>query len=344
MPPTTFADILPVTPISSHTYSLTFEDAWCIGTVPNGGYTTCAFLISARTHMQHTHPKRKQPHPVNLHLEFLRRCAVGPCLMQVKDVKLGSRVSNLHLILYQNGNTSLPIVEGYLTMSNISTEDGLTLDTSYAPHPPPLPADLQLLRTTGSDANYTLRHGEPFPNFRRAALNVQMYLVKPSSRPIDRPKSVGDQWIRLTPRKDGQRTPGAWTNDALGFLVDLFPQIVEQYVNPIAEQAAVVETDMDKLRDIVKNNEPKARYWYPTLSLNLDVKKLLPEEGVDLLFIRVKAKVIRNGRSDLDVEVWDQSGEMVACSTHASLVMDADRNLTRNGNGGEKYGKGGSKL
>ena len=99
---------------------------------------------------------------------------------------------------------------------------------------------------------------------------------------------------------------------------------------------------MDKLRRIVKENEPEARYWYPTLALNLDVKKLLPEEGVDLLFVRVQAKVVKNGRFDLDVSVWDEEGEMVAQSNHASLVLDASRNMTRNGNGGGK--KGESKL
>jgi hypothetical protein len=346
MAPTTFADIIPIAPVSSHIYSLTLEDAWCIGTVPNGGYTTSAFLICARTHMQHTHPNRKQPHPINVHLEFFRRTEVGPCRMHVKDLKLGSRVSNLHLTLYQKDNTSLPIVEGYITMSNISTETGLSLDTSYSLHPPPLPVDLQTLRATGNDTHYTLRHGEPFPHFRRAALNAQLYLLKPTSRPKDRPKSIGDQWIRLSPQKNGQRTQGAWTNDALGFLVDLFPQIIEQYINPVAEEAAVVVKDMEKLRTIVKSSEPPARYWYPTLSLNLDVKKLLPDEGVDMLFVRVRAKVIKNGRNDLDIEVWDEGGEMVACSTHASLVMDASRNMTRNGigNGEQKYGKGGSKL
>lgn len=338
MAPITFADILPVTPLSSHTYSLTLEDAWCIGTVPNGGYTTSAFLICARAHMQHTHPKRAQPHPINLHLEFLRRTSVGPATFTVRDIKLGSRISNLHLTLYQNNNTTLPIVEGYITISNLSSESGLTLDTSYALQPPPLPVDLRSLTATGEDSHYMLRRGEPFPSFRRAALNVQMYLVKPSARG-SRPRSIGDQWIRFFPL---QRPNGRWTNDALGFLVDLFPQIIEQYINPVAEAAAVTEIDMDKLRKIVKENPPEAKYWYPTLVLNLDVKKLLPEEGVEMLFVRVRAKVVRNGRFDLDVSVWDEKEEMVAHSNHASLVLDAARNITRNGKGDAK--KDGSKL
>ena len=341
MPPATFADILPITRLSSHFYTVTFEDAWCIGSVPNGGYTTSAFLICARTHMQTTHTTRSQPHPINLHLQFLRRTAVGPATLLVRDIKLGSRISNLHLTLYQNNNLTLPIVEGYIMMSNLSTETGYTLDTSYRLHPPPLPANLHALRTTGEDTHYTLRRNEPFPNFRRAALNVQMYLVRPSSRPSTTPRSIGDQWIRFYPYQN----PGKWTNDALGFLVDLFPQIIEQYINTIAEDAAITEPSQSKLREITLANKPETAFWYPTLALNLDVKKLLPPEGVDLLFVRVQAKIVRNGRFDLEIGVWDEGGGCVALSTHASLVLDSSRNLTRSSDkGGEKKGKGGSKL
>ena len=111
----------------------------------------------------------------------------------------------------------------------------------------------------------------------------------------------------------------------------MFPQIIEQYINPIAEQATLNETSPEKLREIVKNKEPKVRYWYPTMTLNLDVKKQLPEEGVEWLFTRTRAKRIRNGRFDLDIEVWDAEGDLVALSTHSSLVVDSSRNVTRNG-------------
>ena len=128
---------------------------------------------------------------------------------------------------------------------------------------------------------------------------------------------------------------GRWTNDSFGFLVDMFPQIVEQYINPVAEEAAITETDPEKLKDAVKSNQPKAKYWYPTMTLNLDVKKLLPEEGVEWLFTRTKAKSIRNGRFDLDIEVWDAQGELVAISTHSSLIVDTSRNTTRSGKKGK---------
>ncbi|OAP62337.1 hypothetical protein AYL99_04540 [Fonsecaea erecta] len=340
MAPPTFADVLPIKQLSSHQYALTLENEWCIGTVPNGGYVTSAFLMVARVHMSLTHKTRSEPHPINLHLQFLRRTSVGPAIFTVKDVKLGARVSNLHIVLAQkqeHNDQWQDEAQGYITMSNIATEEGLSLDTQYQRWPPALPANLALLGERGQDENYTRRSRDPFPSFRRAAQNIQIFLVHPDRRPppgeFGRPRAIVDQWVRFAPKTPSlnpdENITGRWTNDALGFVVDMFPQIVESYVNPFVEEAAIGQHSEAELKNFLKSNEPRAKYWYPTLTLNLDVKKLLPEEGVEWLFVRVMAKAIRNGRFDLNIEVWDEGGELVASSTHASLVMDASRNITR---------------
>ena len=61
--------------------------------------------------------------------------------------------------------------------------------------------------------------------------------------------------------------------------------------------------------------------------LNIDFKKALPEEGVGWLFSRVRAKNIEKGRMDLEVEIRDESGEMVALSQHVALILGAERNM-----------------
>lgn len=283
--------------------------------------------------MSLTHRTRSSPHPINLHLEFLRRTCVGPALFTVTDVKLGARISNLHIVLSQKQSPEderyVDEAQGYLTMSNITTEQGLSLDTAYKTWPEVLPADLALMAAQGHDQNYTLRAKDPFPQFRRAAQNIQIFLLHPERRTQPgRPKAMVDQWVRFAPN---QVPDGRWTNDAFGFLVDMFPQIVESYVNPFVEEAALGQHSEAEVKEFLKSKEPRAKFWYPTLVLNLDVKKLLPEEGVEWLFVRVKAKSIKNGRFDLDIEVWDVGGELVAHSCHASLIVDAARNITRKG-------------
>jgi len=56
----------------------------------------------------------------------------------------------------------------------------------------------------------------------------------------------------------------------------------------------------------------------------------LPAEGVEFLFVRVRAKQIKNGRFDLDVTILDESGDLVALSTHVALVLGSERNMKRN--------------
>jgi len=82
------------------------------------------------------------------------------------------------------------------------------------------------------------------------------------------------------------------------------------------------------IEDRKKNTVPRdAKFWYPTLLLNLDIKKALPEEGVEWLFVRVASKRIQNGRLDLEAVILDQEGEIVALSHHVCLVLGAERNF-----------------
>lgn len=82
------------------------------------------------------------------------------------------------------------------------------------------------------------------------------------------------------------------------------------------------------LEALAGNGGKKVRkYWYPTVVLNLDIKKPLPEEGVEWLFARVETKVIRNGRMDLDVVILDQGGNIVALSHHVALAVSVERNV-----------------
>lgn len=164
-------------------------------------------------------------------------------------------------------------------------------------------------------------------------------------------KSYLEQWVRFTP--EGKEGGGRWTNDCLGFVVDMFPQIVEEYLDVADKDAKGGKEGEGKepVDEAARGEErTKARFWYPTLVLNLDIKKALPEDeggerGVEWLFVRVGAKVVRNGRMDLDILVLDEGGEVVATSTHVGLIMGTERNMAGREGKGKRGGKGGeSKL
>jgi hypothetical protein len=129
--------------------------------------------------------------------------------------------------------------------------------------------------------------------------------------------NVYDEWMCF--RDPNER----WTNESLGFLVDMFPQVCEVFILNGEDQYSP-----KVFKGGVKGDKVKTvPHWYPTLLLNLDVKKALPEEGVKFLFLRLQTKAIKNGRYDLEIVVMDEQDEVVALSHHVCFAVSAERNL-----------------
>lgn len=197
---------------------------------------------------------------------------------------------------------------GSLTQSNLLSESGVTFSTGYALLPPPPPVDLK--RLTSDEDEHWLRKGDlPFANFRKATKKTEFHFPREETKR----QSFSDAWIRL---KNGEK----WTNVSLGYVADMFAMPVEIHL----EQAKPYEPHTPG-----KSEASPARFWYPTVLLNLDVKKALPEEGVEWLFSRTTAKQIKNGRMDVELVVLDEAGDMVALSHHIALAVGAERNLAK---------------
>lgn len=148
-----------------------------------------------------------------------------------------------------------------------------------------------------------------------------------------------DEWICFS--QPGEK----FKQESLGFVVDQFPQIVEIYPGTLPASSTPATNNLEKAADGGWKKETEKPNWYPTVLLNLDVKKALPEEGVEWLFVRVRAKKIENGRMDLEVVVLDEGGALVAVSNHVCLILSAERNMSRSEKGEpNKAGKGETKL
>ncbi|ESZ98858.1 hypothetical protein SBOR_0716 [Sclerotinia borealis F-4128] len=295
---TNFADATKVEQLTSHTYSANFPDDWCIGSVPHGGFVTAVFLQVSSLHFRTTLSAQNQPNPIALHVEFLRRTQVGPALFAVQDTKLGRQTSVLHVTLSQGDRVE---VVGYLTHSNTTTETGVSSPHTHILHPAPLPVSIPLL-SINTDPNYHLQI-MPFPSFRKATTKAHLHF--PHTQPSP---TISDEWIRLS-------TGEFWTNASLGFACDLFGL-------PSNFLSASASTPTGRI------SIPGAKYWFPTLLLNIDFKKSLPPQGIEWLFIRVDRKQTKNGRMDIELTAWDEGGELVAISNHVALVVGAERNTS----------------
>ncbi|KAK6225702.1 hypothetical protein QIS74_01749 [Colletotrichum tabaci] len=296
-----------ITRLDSNVYGASLASAWCIGSVPNGGYVASVILRAASLHLA----GRGQPDTISAHFEYVNRTEIGPAIVVVEEVKIGRNLSTVHVSLYQHDlQSSAPWftpksrkeVVGYFINTLLTVEKGLTLKTAWSMTPPTRPADFALL-ALDKDPHWAKRArlNARATSFARSHNNLEHYLPREGT-----PRGISDVWMRL---KSGER----FTNASLGYVVDANPTVIEAWrPRPDEEQTPFRSSEM---------------FWYPTLALNLDVKKALPAEGAEWLFIRSMAKVIRNGRLDLEVTVLDESGDVVALSTHVNMVLPAERNM-----------------
>ncbi|KAI0206526.1 thioesterase-like superfamily-domain-containing protein [Astrocystis sublimbata] len=318
----TFAEATAVKATGSHTYTGHFLSEWCIGSVTHGGVVTATLLRVAATHFGTTLARQRQPHTITLHTEFLRRTRTGPATFTVKDVKLGRQTSTIHVTLTQDGRDE---VVAYITNANMTTESGLTLQTGWTASPPlpGPPKDFAKLAADGEDADWVVLKDLPYPKLRKASNRILMHL--PRNGQVQ--PNVIDEWVRL---ESGERLPP----EALGFVSDMWPQMMESLVmrqqqGPDGEkQQATKKTNGDR--------DDLPWLWYPTLVLNLDIKKAIPPEGVEWLHVRVQSKHVKNGRYDYEVLIFDQAGDLVALSHHVAMVLDGKRNTAMRGDGDSK--------
>ncbi|PVH73211.1 hypothetical protein DL98DRAFT_552772 [Cadophora sp. DSE1049] len=211
---------------------MTTTFAQCIGIVPID-----------KTHFSSTLKHLRQPHAVSLHLEFLRRASAGRAVVTIRERKLGSRLSTIHISLSQqaqNGEARVE-VEGYIIQSDITAEEGLSIPSAWSLYPPAPQADLIRLLQTGEDEHW-FRQKPLFPHFRKVPQNVTFYVPRGGHQLT----GLTDEWIRFQP--GGVLGSGKWTHDSLGFVTDIFPHIVESHIQ---SQVRAMDPERSKLFDSV---------------------------------------------------------------------------------------------
>ncbi|KAJ5083200.1 thioesterase family protein [Penicillium angulare] len=299
-----FSEATKIEQLSSHVYQVGLSKAFCVGAVPNGGYTSACMLAAAKMHLG----PRGQPDTLTAHFEFPNRASTGSAIVTIEDVKLGQQTSTLHLTLWQGGllsqapwvdhSVSRRVVLAYTTHTNLRTFSGISMPTGYEVTPAaelPSVSDFDALKTNGADEVWEeSKLPKIYATMMPSLANWQFYI--PRKEPLS--PGVLDMWIRLA---CGEPI----TQNTLAYVVDSFPYNVHTFLAAPALREllnAPPERSGDSdVKETREKDQQRAEMWFPTVVMNMEVKTALPEEGVEWLAVRVSSKQIKDGKFDLEV-------------------------------------------
>ena len=208
--------------------------------------------------------------------------------------------------------------EAPFNVSNVNMQNGkgVSFDTGYEMTPKPIIADLEVL-ANGTDGRWV---GFTFPwhpkSLLKASTHITMFM--PTAGP-PRP-DITDVW--LTPSSPNE----SFTTETLGYVADCWHRIPENTIpHATWSNASIISTAHQVAEGLLKNTEigcDPPRHWYPTLTMSLEIKKLLPPGGVKWLFVRAQAKEVRYGRMDVEVMIFDQGMGLVALSHQLCFIVE----------------------
>ena len=188
-------------------------------------------------------------------------------------------------------------------------DKGITLDLGYEISPKPAMPDLAKLSHHGHDARWV---GFTFPGHPQSLLKASSHvkLFVPIAGPPRR--DITDIWLSPS-------SPHAtFTTESLGFVADSWHRVPENNLPyPTWDNASMVSAARQRAEGRLADTEigsELSTYWYLTLNLSLEIKKLLPRGGVRWLFVRAQVREVRNGRMGAEVMIFDQDGGLVALS------------------------------
>ena len=157
--------------------------------------------------------------------------------------------------------------------------------------------------------------------YSRTTTNVK-FLLRRDAKPLC---DELEEWIKFVDRRNN------FTTESLGYVADMWPQILDTFVPGSPYSAAGMVATSSKLQQgegiILDELSAKkwVKYWYPTLSMNMQVHRALPLEGVDWLWQKVWATEISNGRMDIQVVIADIEG-IIAVASLSVMVVGQGRN------------------
>ena len=194
---------------------------------------------------------------------------------------------------------------------SLETEKGVSWKTDFILNPPIPIANLTRL-LDGSDPQW-LNWTYPWSpkSYLKAATHIRWFApVNGAQCP-----SIINLWLTPVSHDD------SFTNEMLGSVADQWTPVLENYRSdsPFTTQRLARATEANDMTVGTDPNTPPFKYL--TASMSLEVKRVLPSEGVRWLFLRAQTKEIEKGRFDAEVLILDENLDLVAISHQVSLIV-----------------------
>lgn len=211
-----------------------------------------------------------------------------------------------------------------VTSTNFDKPVGPTAATGWSlrnPDPAPIP-DFDKIQAHAPDEHWIPAHltSEVVPFSRR------ILFLKPRDRP---PVGVNDAWNSFI---GDERI----RNSYLPLMADSFPSMSDTLlrngglfdanksfdrIKEWAEEHPGVPCELyNSRRDVLR-----ATIFNNTITLDIEFKRRLPQEGVQWTFTRVTTRLLDAGRMDVDIVICDPKMDILCLARQAILVLEAKR-------------------
>ena len=197
---------------------------------------------------------------------------------------------------------------------NLLSANGVSLPTPDILNPEPAPVTTAKLAHDADPcwAGYTIPWHQG--SFLKPITHFQFF--SPVKTPPHR--NITDVWMRFNSREE------RFTNEMLGSVADHWHRMPENYRPDSVWNNA--ELPAKALQAAAKSTHIKGYstvYAYPTLSMHLEIKKALPPQGAEWLFLRARSTEIKNGRFDAEIIILNEGFELVALAHHVCFVINS---------------------
>lgn len=274
-----------------------------------GGFLNAVMLSAARKYIELEFDDKNLPDPVHVFVQFLRTVPPGAVRIACHSLRVSSRQCVVRVEPYRHDNTE-PSSPGSnssstvatVTYGNYSKEKGLTQDAKSAVPLSPANRETDCVRIDDPVVDATLVTHKLHWIAPRSANGLWGHRLGGHQREV---------WLSF---RDGSKIDSSFH---LALLADMVsPKSPAAY---LPNRTWILVTNQPLQPPATHEHGFYTRYALSTLCLSVEFKKR-PDPTTQRVMIRSNSNVVSNGRYDVNLQILDQAGDILALSNHVLYI------------------------